>query len=40
MRSETQCARSATAAAAARIATPDNQLGIQGIMSSTYRLIS
>ena len=35
MRSETQCARSATAAAAARIAAPDNQLGIQGIMSST-----
>src|SRR3954462_11565631 len=33
-RSDSQCARSATAAAAARIATPDNQLGVQGIMPS------
>src|SRR3954449_3130599 len=33
-RNDSQCARSATTAAAARIATPDNQLGIQGIISS------
>src|SRR3954471_22062921 len=33
-RSDSQCARSATAAAAARIAAPDNQLGIQSITSS------